>query len=184
MKNKKQILTIVLIAVAIVSFSLLAFGVDASRMPIPQAGDEAVDQSTLPGYIKALYNWALAIIGVSALIVVIFGGYRLMTSAGNPEAMKGAKQMITQALIGLGFALSIFLILNLIDPDLVTLDFEVPNSSSILKTENCVKINSNEDCPNGKNQRVWYSCMNQAEHQSGDFKCCCDKTEEREPATP
>lgn len=75
--------------------------------------------SDLPGYIKALYGVALVIVVLSAVLMLSIGGFMYLTSAGNTSAMGTAKSVIFDALIGLAIALAAWLILNVINPDLV-----------------------------------------------------------------
>jgi len=66
----------------------------------------------------ALYNLALAIVVLSAVFMVSIGGFMYLTSAGNTSAMGTAKGVIFDALIGLIIALTAWLLLNVINPDL------------------------------------------------------------------
>ncbi len=59
--------------------------------------------------------WFLKIIfgiaGGVAFLLVIFGGFRIITSAGDPKGVQAAKETITSALIGLLFIIfSVFLL--------------------------------------------------------------------------
>jgi hypothetical protein len=76
--------------------------------------------SDLPGYIKAVYNVALAVIVLSAVLMLSIGGFMYLTSAGNTSAMGTAKGVIFDSLIGLVIALTAWLLLSVINPDLVT----------------------------------------------------------------
>lgn len=75
--------------------------------------------SDLPGYVKAIYGVALVIVTLSAVLMLSIGGFLYLTSAGNTSAMGTAKSVIFDALIGLTIALAAWLILNVINPDLV-----------------------------------------------------------------
>lgn len=46
-------------------------------------------------------NLISAVVGVAAVIMLILGGFRYITSSGNQEAVKAAKNTIMYALIGL-----------------------------------------------------------------------------------
>lgn len=48
-----------------------------------------------------IIQWALGLLGLIAVVFVIFGGIMWMTSAGNEEKITKAKKIITSALIGL-----------------------------------------------------------------------------------
>lgn len=75
--------------------------------------------SDLPGYVLALYKFALIAIILSAVFMLSIGGFFYLTSAGNTSALSTAKSIIFDALIGLVIALAAYLILNVINPDLV-----------------------------------------------------------------
>jgi len=53
----------------------------------------------------------IAVAGGIAFLLVIFGGFRIITSAGDPKGVQAAKETITSALIGLLFIIfSVFLL--------------------------------------------------------------------------
>ena len=74
--------------------------------PVPQS------EQALPTYIGNIYHAAIPIAAGLATLVIIYGGYRYITSAGNPEALKDAKDIIVGALIGLVLLLLAYVILN------------------------------------------------------------------------
>lgn len=82
-------------------------------------GLASTDGSNLPVYVKAIYSTALAIVVLSALFMLSVGGFMYLTSAGNTSAMGTAKEVIFDSIIGLIIALSAWLLLNVINPDLV-----------------------------------------------------------------
>lgn len=75
--------------------------------------------SDLPGYIKNLYNVALVIVVLSAVFMLSVGGFMYLTSAGNTSAITSAKGIIFDSLIGLAIALTAWVFLSVINPDLV-----------------------------------------------------------------
>lgn len=62
--------------------------------------------------IKSVVNTLLFLIGVAAVLVIIFGGITYTTSAGSADAVKKAKDMILYAVIGLVIAFSAYAIVN------------------------------------------------------------------------
>ncbi len=62
--------------------------------------------------IKIVVNVLLFVIGVISVIMIIVGGFRYVTSAGNPSAVTGAKNTIIFAVIGLVIAFLAFAIVN------------------------------------------------------------------------
>jgi cytochrome bd-type quinol oxidase subunit 2 len=56
---------------------------------------------TLNETIASVINLLSAAVGVVAVFMIIFGGFRYITSAGNPESAKSARNTILYAVIGL-----------------------------------------------------------------------------------
>lgn len=82
-------------------------------------GTSGVSGSDLPGYISAIYRVALIVVTLSAVLMLSIGGFMYLTSAGNTSSISTAKGIIYDSLIGLVIALSAWLILYTINPDLV-----------------------------------------------------------------
>jgi hypothetical protein len=59
------------------------------------------------GVIATIFKWVIRLVGILSVIMIMVGGFRYMTSAGDPSGIKGAKDTILYALVGLliaGFA--------------------------------------------------------------------------------
>lgn len=72
-------------------------------------------------YFKNVYLLALWIVGISALFMLVVGGFLYLSSAGNTSTLGYAKKTIYGALIGLVIALISWLLLNTINADLTNL---------------------------------------------------------------
>jgi len=70
--------------------------------------------TSLSGLLTRVFSIALSIAGVVALGLIIASGYRLMISQGNPEQVKGAREQLTAAIIGLLFIIFSLVILQII----------------------------------------------------------------------
>lgn len=80
-------------------------------MKIVQDLDE-IQATALPGFefsgskgnigsiVSSFINYLFPLAGILLLLYLIFGGFSLMTSGGDPKAVQGAKSKITNALIG------------------------------------------------------------------------------------
>ncbi len=66
------------------------------------------------GFAKAILGIILGIAGIAALFIIIITGYRLMTSQGDPEKIKAAREQLTAAVVGLVFIIFSVAILSLI----------------------------------------------------------------------
>lgn len=76
------------------------------------------------GLINKFYNYALALVGVTALGAIIFGGVKYTISAGNSSAQADAISWITGAVWGLILLLGANLLLRTINPQLVELKLD------------------------------------------------------------
>ncbi|OGZ18976.1 MAG: hypothetical protein A2175_01455 [Candidatus Nealsonbacteria bacterium RBG_13_42_11] len=71
--------------------------------------------------IAQLYYFIIAISGLAVFVMLVWGGFEYLTSTGNPSKIGNAKERITSALLGLLIILASYLILQVINPDLLTL---------------------------------------------------------------
>lgn len=76
--------------------------------------------SDLVEYLNSIYTFGIAISAILALFMVTLGGFRyIISSAGNASKAGDAKDMIFSAIYGLILALVAWLILFVINPDLI-----------------------------------------------------------------
>jgi hypothetical protein len=66
------------------------------------------------GLASAIISIALPLAGTATVVLLVIAGYKMISSQGNPEKLKDAKEMITNAIIGLVFILLSVSILLLI----------------------------------------------------------------------
>jgi len=113
-------------------FFFLSFGIFFSPHSATSAGLQytllekipgfaSTNGSDLPAYIIAIYKLGLAVVTLSAVLMISIGGFLYLTSAGNTSSMGTAKGIIFDAVIGLVIALSSWVLLNVINPDLTTI---------------------------------------------------------------
>jgi hypothetical protein len=84
-----------------------------------------ISGSDFPGYILAIYKFGIWTVGIAALLMITIGGFMYFTSAGNTAKLGQAKQVIYDALFGLIIAMAAFLILYVINPDLVKVNISL-----------------------------------------------------------
>lgn len=70
--------------------------------------------SDLEGVYSKLVTAILGFVAIALLIMLITGGFKIMTAGGDPKAMEGARKTITMAIVGLIVILFGYLILALI----------------------------------------------------------------------
>mgnify|MGYP005847585579 CR=1 FL=1 len=84
--------------------------------------EEVIAKEGVPGYVKYLFRLAVIIIGFIIFGVLTSSGLRYLTSAGNLEQMKDAKNGIFAAFFGGLLLLASVLIFNTINPQLTILE--------------------------------------------------------------
>jgi len=86
-----------------------------------QDGVDAVDpggSGDLEGLITTIINVLLFLIGVLSVIMIIYGGFRFVTSGGSAESVKSAKNTILYSIVGLVVAILAFAIVNFVIKEL------------------------------------------------------------------
>lgn len=68
----------------------------------------------LEGIFKHILNIALTLGGLAVFIMLIIGGFKYLTSAGDPKQTESAQNTITMAIVGLLVAIGAWFILNFI----------------------------------------------------------------------
>jgi hypothetical protein len=122
LKNK-AILTIIIVSILILPN--ICFGGLKLNLEYPSFGGFKLSGSTNINEVVAwLYYFMISISGLSAFVMLVRGGFMWMSSAGNPNTLGEAKDTITSAILGLIIILASFLILQVINPELTTLNIE------------------------------------------------------------
>jgi len=99
---------------------------------------------TLGKYINIIVNIVIGVAGLLAVVMIIFGGVQYMTTdaiAGKSEA----KGTITNAILGLLIALSSFVILNTINPQLTNIDPDVQSVSLQVQSDAALWLETESD---------------------------------------
>lgn len=78
---------------------------------LPDAWCKSADLNALIGFIA---GWLVGLIGGILAVVILVSAVQIVSSGGSPEAMKSAKNRLTQAAISLGLLISFRAILALI----------------------------------------------------------------------
>jgi hypothetical protein len=90
----------------------------AGSVPAVSRAQENPFQVGGPFYelVSRYYNIGIGIAVIAAILMIIFAGYRMVTSAGKPAALESGKRMIFNALFGLTLALLSAVLLNFLNP--------------------------------------------------------------------
>jgi len=93
-------------------------------------------------YIEIVYNYALGIVGIVAVVVIMVAGVQWIVAGGNSTLISASKKRIGGAMIGLFLAYSSYFILNSINPWLV--NFRLPQTWLVkeiqMMTEYCTDM--------------------------------------------
>ena len=100
-------------------FAVVSGYVPLETLPNPSGEDV----STMGGYLANIYTIGIGLAGVLAVLMIVIGGIQYIGSGMSPSGKSDAKDRITNAILGLLLALLSWLILNTIDPNLVSLNF-------------------------------------------------------------
>lgn len=76
--------------------------------------ETAAELSSIPEYFGNILGAMIPLIGLVAFIMVLSGGFKILTSGGDPKGMAGGKQTITLAVAGIALAIISWLILVVI----------------------------------------------------------------------
>ncbi len=85
---------------------------------MPCQGKEAIGEC-----ISQVYTVSLSLVGIVAFVQIVYGGFMLLTAAGNTSKTGQAMDKIKNAVLGIVLLFSSYLILNTINPDLVNFNF-------------------------------------------------------------
>lgn len=119
---KKAIKTI--LAAGMMVATLVLGGVSAQPVFAASAGSQVQDgvdavggdenKTDLNSFIKTIINVLLFVVGAVAVIMIIVGGIRYVTSNGEQAHVKGAKDTILYAVVGLVVAILAYAIVNFV----------------------------------------------------------------------
>lgn len=109
---------------------VLALEIDYPRIPgtdPPQVFLQKIERGEIPSeqipslYAKYIFNLAIWLTGIIALAVLIIGGLRYLLSAGKSETITAARDQILAGGLGILILLSSFIVLNILNPQLLIL---------------------------------------------------------------
>ncbi len=149
--RRKNITTIFFLFLIIMGFGLVAHAQTAGQndkivnvdFPCPGCQSKTTDIVT---YINNLYKFSLWIGGALALGMIVAGGIMRIVSAGSPDKLREASDMITSSIFGLILLFGSYLVLNTINPEITLLKLPAAGESDIkLSSQNTDSLTAN-DC--------------------------------------
>ncbi len=115
MKKQMSWVKVAQISAIVLTFVLALAPVAFAQFQTPNPGGTGLPGDTsLSGFILKIINIALAVAGLIAVLFLIIGGFRYITSAGNEETAEQAKKIITNAIIGIVVIILSFVIVRVI----------------------------------------------------------------------
>lgn len=75
---------------------------------------QTADVSKVQNFIQNVIQIFVTLAGAVAAGFFVWGGFRYITSSGNPEALDGAKKTIMYSAVGLAVVLGAFVISNIV----------------------------------------------------------------------
>lgn len=77
--------------------------------------------TTKEDFLSFVLKWAVGIGGGIAFLLIVYAGFMIMTSAGNPERLKAGQELLTSAISGLILLIFSVVILKIIGVDILRL---------------------------------------------------------------
>ncbi|HAU65789.1 MAG: hypothetical protein UT30_C0010G0009 [Candidatus Uhrbacteria bacterium GW2011_GWF2_39_13] len=84
------------------------------------ASTAGLGEADLVDTIGSIIRVALGFLGVIAVVIILLGGFKWMTAAGNDDKVKDAKKLIFSGIVGLVIVLSAYAIASFVINSLVT----------------------------------------------------------------
>lgn len=135
MRNKKQILLLIVLVIGGV-FLMSTPGVSALTL---REGAEAARCDGCPadlfgdtGVFKQITNTLIYIVGIIAVIMLVFGGIKYVVSGGDAKKVTDAKNTVLYAIIGLVIAFVSYAIVTFVISALPSSD--KPNTTSLVSS--------------------------------------------------
>lgn len=145
-KNRLKIITAILFALFQLSMLFCLWDVKETNAQINfkpqvdmgtfQAGVNrpvSSDTQAIAEYIREIYKYLIGIVGIVAVVMMMFAGVLWIMSGGNQTQVQTAKSYIASSLIGLVLVLCSYVILKTINPNLV--NFQIISIPQVVKID-------------------------------------------------
>ena len=86
-----------------------------------EGGGRTIDIPWIAEYIAGVYRYAVYVASLLAAVMMMIGGIQWLTAGGNASSIGAAKTRIINALVGLILVLGSYIVLNAINPALVSM---------------------------------------------------------------
>ncbi len=118
----KGLISTAMLATMALPMVALAQGAVTSNELLPGqiATELGQQQQDLRITIARIIRTAMSLLGIIAVLIILYGGFKWMTSGGSDEAVGDAKKIITAGVIGLIIILTAYAIASFVINSLVT----------------------------------------------------------------
>lgn len=156
--TRKKIISLIfvclLLLIAIAPNILLAADKIPLNVPIGETATIDLEGNILGRYIQIWYGFIIGTVGILATVMIMWGGFKWLTSRGNSGNISEAKEIIFSALIGLVIAFLSYTILNIINPELLkikSLNLDALNFKAVCccNGDDCSVSSKDGKCPDG-----------------------------------
>lgn len=136
--------------------------------PLTNIGVQDAGVEGIAGFINTLYRYLIGIGAILAVLVIMYGGFRYMTSEAIGQKSAGREE-IQRAVIGLLLLLSPVIVFGVINQDITNLRFDLTRLNSEQYTGGNATTTPNGEC------RV-FPAGNTLITDSADRQCCTEQT--------
>lgn len=98
-------------------------------------------------YLQLVYQLGLGLVGIIAVVIIMFGGMLWVQAAGNEQSISKAKELIISAVVGLLIALLSYTILAFINPETLRINFSVSRIPIVGEEEDIFKLKKCDEAP-------------------------------------
>ena len=92
----------------------LTLGTPGLSIDCSNPQDPSHPKNPIYALLQFVINWVIRLLIVLAVVAVVVSGIQYIVSQGNPEGIKGAKNRLTNAVVGLILLALMFVILHVI----------------------------------------------------------------------
>jgi len=123
---KREILTTILALLLLLPSISLAIAPIHLNLNYPTMGSFNLNTNQdLNQVVAWFYYFIISIAGIATFVMLVWGGFNWLTSAGSPGKITEAKDRIYSAFLGLLLILASYLIIQVINPELLILNLPV-----------------------------------------------------------
>lgn len=97
---------------------------DGSEYDLVTCSGPDCNLCTAVDMVDNIVDLLFTLLSIAAVLVLVFAGFKLVVSAGNPGAMSAAKSMITSVIVGFIIVLSAWLIVDTVMKALISEDVD------------------------------------------------------------